>query len=93
MQATQGYQYIITIAKADGVLDLVLQHGEVGRVINKKTVKNHKTFKVYSIQPFNTICNILAGNGDYNSTIVRLGSQTGEPLFPHPFLIRSVNRW
>ena len=90
MTEMNGYNYIITIAKADTVLDLVIKHGEVGKVSSTKTSKFHKTFKVFSTQRVTDLRAILAGNGDYDSTIVRLGSQTGEPL-TSPIVVHTLN--
>tara|TARA_R110000824_G_scaffold67157_5_gene173913 strand:- start:1415 stop:1684 length:270 start_codon:yes stop_codon:yes gene_type:complete len=86
------FNYIITTSIRDHVLINTIRHGECGKVISTSKNRSHgpKTFTVRSARRWADLTAILAGNGDYNSTIVRLGSQSGEPL-TKPVTVKTVN--
>ena len=88
------FDYIITTSFRDHVLINTIRHGDCGKVISASKNRSHgpKTFTVRSARRWADLTAILAGNGDYNSTIVRLGSISGEPLF-RPVTVKQLNNF
>ena len=86
------FNYIITTHIGDSYLHNSIRHGSCGQVISTSKNRRHgpKTFIVRSAQRWADLTDTLAGNGDYNCTIVRLGSQSGEPL-TNPVTVKTVN--
>ena len=87
-----NHNYIITTSIHDDVLNAVINSEECGRVKASLTSGNVKLFTVRTSERWANLIAILAGNGDFNSTIVRLGSISGEPLFV-PREVKSLNRF
>ena len=92
LTAMKTFDYIITTFIGDIYLHNSIRHGSCGQVISTSKNRKHgpKTFIVRSAQQWATITDTLAGNGDYNCTIVRLGSQSGLPLF-EPVTVKTLN--
>ena len=86
------FNYIITTSIRDHVLMGTIAHGHCGAVLGAVRSGNVKIFSVRSAQRWADLTAILAGNGDYNSTIVRLGSQSGEPL-TKPVTVQQLNNF
>ena len=84
------FNYIITTHRNDHVLIGTIRHGDCGKVISIVGDKMTKTFTVRSAQRWDDLTATLAGNGDYNSTIVRLGSISGTPV-TKPVTVKTIN--
>ena len=86
------FNYIISTNNRDQVLISAIRHGKCGNVLEVNSNQVTTDFTVRSDQQWKDLQAILGGEADYNSTIVRLGSQSGKPLF-RPVTVKQLNHF